>query len=249
MLTTEQFVKLSIPFHFPIPTQVIPRFIFTSWHTSRLPPIMKQNLIQLARDNREFQICFYDEPMCERFIQTNFPADVLDAYRRLIPNAYKSDLWRLCVLYIYGGIYVDIKFKCINGFRFIHLTDQEHFVRDLDESGGGICNGLMAALPKNSFIHTTIQQIVSNVKTRFYGTSYLYPSGPMLLREIATSNNITTSMSLNSLTIPNIRTAIFVIFRDCIILTSYKEYRDEQVRYQGTQHYAILWKQRNIYTI
>ena len=29
------------------------------------------------------------------------------SYNKLIPSAYKADLWRLCVIYEYGGVYSD----------------------------------------------------------------------------------------------------------------------------------------------
>ena len=243
MLNANQFLQLSRPFLHPIPKSTIPRLLFTTWHTSSLPPLMKRNLIQLARDNPEFKPCFYDEPACERFISDNFPVNVSDAYKRLIPNAYKADLWRLCILYIYGGIYVDIKFKCVNGFRFIHLADNEYFVRDIDRSGGGIYNALMVSKPRNPLLYKAIQKIVSNVKTQFYGDSCLHPTGPMLLNEFP----IPTSLALKTLDIPDIRQVIFIVFRNHIILTPYREYRDEQAVHQGTEHYAVLWNKQAIY--
>ena len=33
------------------------------------------------------------------------------AYDRLIPTAFKADLWRYCVLYKYGGVYLDVKYR------------------------------------------------------------------------------------------------------------------------------------------
>lgn len=32
---------------------------------------------------------------------------VLSAYDKIMPNAYKADLFRLCILYVYGGCYID----------------------------------------------------------------------------------------------------------------------------------------------
>ena len=46
--------------------------------------------------------------MCREFIKVNFNPLVLKAYDTLIPTAYKADLFRLCVLYINGGIYGDL---------------------------------------------------------------------------------------------------------------------------------------------
>ena len=48
---------------------------------------------------------------CRSFIAREYPPDVLMAYDRLIPTAFKADLWRYCVLYKYGGVYLDAKLE------------------------------------------------------------------------------------------------------------------------------------------
>lgn len=107
---------------------IIPLDIYQTWHTKKLPKYMKRNVEKLKNDNPEFNIHVYDDADCREFIKNNFDNDVLYAYDTLIPRAYKADLWRYCILYKKGGIYLDIKFKCVNGFKFIELVDKEYFV-------------------------------------------------------------------------------------------------------------------------
>ena len=51
----------------------------------------------------------FNDAACREFIAREYPPDVLFAYDRLIPTAFKADLWRYCVLYKYGGVYLDAK--------------------------------------------------------------------------------------------------------------------------------------------
>jgi len=51
----------------------------------------------------------FHDAECRDFIAQEYPPDVLMAYDRLIPTAFKADLWRYCVLYKYGGVYLDAK--------------------------------------------------------------------------------------------------------------------------------------------
>ena len=95
-------------------TSVIPPHVYTCWHTKQLPPLMKQNVERMIRENPEMQIHLYDEADCRAFISVHFDPTVLYAYDSLVPCSYKSDLWRYCVLYIKGGVYVDIKYKTVN---------------------------------------------------------------------------------------------------------------------------------------
>lgn len=107
---------------------VIPLNIYQTWHSKKLPKKMQENVNCLKRQNPEFKYYLYDDTECREFIKKNFDKDVLNAFDTLIPGAYKADLWRYCILYKNGGIYLDIKFKCENNFKLIELTDKEHVV-------------------------------------------------------------------------------------------------------------------------
>ena len=130
---------------------IIPLHLYTCWHTKELPPLMRENYNYLIESNP--LICFhlYNEFDCREFIKNNFDNDVLEAYDSLIPCSYKSDLWRYCVLYINGGIYMDIKYRCKNNFKFISLTEKEHFVRDKNPID--TYTALIVTLPKNNIMY------------------------------------------------------------------------------------------------
>ena len=110
----------------PYYNSLIPLNIFQTWITKDLPPKMRENVERLKQQNPRFTHHLFDNNDCREFIKDNFDSEVLNAYDTLIPGAYKADLWRLCVLYIHGGIYMDIKLNCINGFKLIELTEKNH---------------------------------------------------------------------------------------------------------------------------
>jgi len=107
---------------------LIPLHIYQTWYTKKLPPKMKECVKKLKKDNPEFEHHLYDDKMCKEFIKNNFDKEVLESFNKLKPGAYKADLWRYCVLYKNGGIYLDIKYQCAPGFKLIELTDKEYFV-------------------------------------------------------------------------------------------------------------------------
>jgi mannosyltransferase OCH1-like enzyme len=158
---------------------VVPLKIFTTWHTKHLPPKMQENWDALKSENPEFEHYLYDDFDCQKFIKDHFPQKVLDSYLKLVPQAYKSDLWRYCVLYIYGGIYLDIKLQTVNGFKLIHLTEKEHWV--LDTNPKDVCVGLLISKPDNEIFRKCINQIVENCENNYYGRGPLDPTGPALL--------------------------------------------------------------------
>jgi mannosyltransferase OCH1-like enzyme len=221
----------------------IPLNLYTCWHTKELPPLMKQNYEQLKIDNPEFNHFLYDEDDCRDFIKNNFDESVLNAYNSLIPSSYKSDLWRFCILYVNGGVYLDIKYKCVNGFKFISLTEKEHFVRDRPEDC--VYTALIVTLPKNEILLKCINQIVENVKNRYYGINSLYPTGPGLLGSFFTNNEI---QNLEPFFTSINEGYYYIVYKDTKILDFYPEYRDEQSKNQKNKPYYILWDEKNIYT-
>ena len=225
---------------------IIPLQLYTCWHTKNLPPLMKENFNFLVESNTKITFHLYDENECREFIKTNFEPDVLCAYDALIPCSYKSDLWRYCVLFINGGIYMDIKYKCVNGFKFISLTEQEYFVRDRPEKC--VYTALIVALPRNEVLFKCIRQIVANVKNRYYGFDSLEPTGPRLLGKYFTSEDRENlELYFKDTYVEDKLDKFYIVKKDRIILTYYDGYREEQAKYQKNKYYAVLWKEKNIY--
>jgi len=235
----------------PFPLQssynsIIPLHLYTCWHTKDLPPLMRKNYDYTVESNPKITFHLYDEEDCRQFIQENFDSDVLNAYNSLIPCSYKSDLWRCCVLYINGGIYMDIKYRCVNGFKFIALTEKEHFVRDYKTDN--VYNALIVTLPKNEIMLNCINQIVENVKNKNYGSDCLDPTGPTLLGKFFTQENKNSFEMYHSFSfIQDKISEYYIVKEDRIILKIYKGYRDEQKQVQKNKYYAELWNERNIY--
>jgi mannosyltransferase OCH1-like enzyme len=212
---------------------------------------MRKNLQLLKIQNAEFEHFLFDDNDCREFIEKNFSDDVLFAFDSLIPGAYKSDLWRYCVLYIHGGIYLDIKYHCFNGFKLIYLTDKEYFVKDRHENH--IYNALMTTFPKNEIMLKCINQIVENVKTNYYGRTSLDPTGPGLLGSFLINeyNNLRFSLKTDNFCLRiNNYWSLSICDKDnndIEILKMYNEYRTEQQKFEKTKHYDTLYNRENIY--
>jgi mannosyltransferase OCH1-like enzyme len=232
---------------------IIPLKIFQTWHTKNLPKHMHDCVEQLKRQNPEFEHHLFDDQDCRDFIKKNFPDKVLRAYEKIIPGSYKADLWRYCVLYIEGGIYLDIKFHCTNGFKLISLTENEHFVNDIprgplrfpDYRNEGIFNAFMVALPGNQKFKKCIDAIVHHTQIHFYGGNALSPTGPFLLRRFFTPDE-RKDIKMRFFGYRNLKPR-GIHFKGIKILDIYPQYRNEQKRFSKTVYYGDLWLRRNIY--
>jgi hypothetical protein len=116
------------------------------------------------------------------------------AYDRLIPTAFKADLWRYCVLYKYGGVYLDIKLGgglspydgCATDCATLRAIverwlgggvggEDELLVLERDALGlwpsgrFGIHNAFIITKPKNPLFLECIFRIVSSSKVNSLG--------------------------------------------------------------------------------
>ncbi len=257
---------------------VIPLDIYQTWHTKDLPPKMRECVEKLKKANPEFTHHLYDENDCREFIKNNFDSDVLEAFDGLIPLSYKSDLWRFCVLYKNGGIYLDIKFEPVGDFKFIELVDKEYFVLDkpygysikvkdeleLINSNNyyeniynnidknlwknkeiGLYTALIICNPNNPILFNCIQQIVKNVKNKFYGHNSLYPTGPGLLGEKYFNGDMSKIKRLNLFFSLN---GGYILSKKKKILNTYSNYYGKEHEiYAKIKHYQELWKEKQIY--
>ena len=239
------FIKKTVIYE---PKEIIPKttkYIYTTWHTKDLPPLMKKCWESVQQNNPEFECCLYDEEDCCNFIKENFDKSILDAYKSLVPKSYKSDLWRFCVLYKMGGIYIDIKFHCTNNFKFINFIDKDYWCRDIKESMGGMCTGFIIANKGNQVFMDCINNIIDNIKNDYYGDTPLHPTGPMLLNKFFTQED-KDSFDLELFVDYKVNTMVHIKYKDNIILSQYYEYRDEQ-KLNNNGYYVDLWKNKNIY--
>ena len=236
--------KLKIPYPIKVYyNSVIPLNIFQTWHTKTLPPLMYNAVNSIRITNPRFKYCLYDDNDCHEFIKNNFPEDVLYAYDNLIPGAYKADLWRYCILYKEGGIYLDIKYKPINKFKFINLTESEHWVLDAD--GHGIYNALIVCKPENPILLQAIHQIVENVKNKYYGSNCLEPTGPHLLAKYFNQDQ-KNCFDMKHEFINNLNNR-FIYFNKYAVLKSYNGYLDEHNHNKKVDYYGHLWSIKQIY--
>jgi mannosyltransferase OCH1-like enzyme len=222
----------------------IPLDIYQTWFTKDLPQKMSERVELLKAQNPRFKHHLFDDNDCREFIKTYFRPDVLDAYDKLIPGAYKADLWRYCVLFIKGGIYLDIKLICVNGFRLIELTENNHFV--IDRPANSIYNALMACQKGNMFLYKSIRQIVQNVKNKYYGDTPLSPTGPNMLGSVIINNKLRVNIDMR-----HYEGGGYIIYKNrFVISTEYPEYNNErslQNNKINIKRYDKMWEERNIY--
>lgn len=161
----------------------IPNVIYQTFETKVLPKLLANAVKSWHDMNPEYSWKYYTDKDRREYIKKYFSTDVLKTYDLLIPGAYRADLWRYCVIYREGGVYVDIKMGAIK--KLSELIDHDTnivIVGDLEPTR--IYNAFFAAKPKHPFLLNCIKETVSRVKKREYGINSLYPTGPLMMADV-----------------------------------------------------------------
>lgn len=169
----------------------IPKKIFQTGETNEVNKGMYDAVHTWIDKNPDWDYYYFDNMARRAFIQKYFPKKVLDAYDDLIPGAYKADLWRYCVLYIHGGLYVDNKCELLESSlnniipeytEFLSLQEMGAVENDLwGVSDLRLLQAFIVAKPKHDFLEKAIYLIVENVRTGYYGYTPVCPTGPRAL--------------------------------------------------------------------
>lgn len=138
-------------------------------------------------DENEYNMIWFDDKDCDSFMKTEaikIDQTLYDTYQTLKPGAYKADLFRLCILFLYSGVYIDSYATPYKSFKYMIRGCNSDFISVLDSkhSGSGIHNGFMIIRRRyHPFLLATINQIVKNVKERNYTNHPLAVTGPLCL--------------------------------------------------------------------
>ena len=212
---------------------MIPRKLFQTWETSTPPFKMSQAIESWKQKNPTWEHKLFTAEDRVNFIKKNFSKEVLDAYHTLVPGAFKADLWRYCVLFIEGGVYVDADMICevpldewINSDLVV--------VRDDPMSKKWLANGFIGSTPREPALEEIINRIVHKCKQKQL-EFYLDYTGPALWGKVV--NYINAREEEEEYTLGNLfkmqvlkhdySTRKFVCDDRAVIHTEYHEYREE----------------------
>lgn len=122
----------------------IPKYIYTIW----------------KKLNPEYNIKLYGNKECYNFLIKYFSKDYADFFDNIKDGPIKADFWRVCILYIYGGVYVDIDVIPIYPLRNF-ISDEIDFLTSISIDGG--LNPLIIySKPNNILLYNTILALYNN---------------------------------------------------------------------------------------
>jgi len=140
---------------------------FILWQTAKSREETEQNerLTQLINSvtmrNPELEYRFMDDIQCEKFIRDNFNEEFFEMYTSLPLGIMRADLWRIAVLYIHGGVYMDTDVFCKQ--NILPLLDFDGLIVSREsfehQYKNNVSNFWMASPPKNPILKRTLDRM------------------------------------------------------------------------------------------
>jgi mannosyltransferase OCH1-like enzyme len=147
---------------------MIPKIIWQT-HKTSTPPIESLDSIKSwIIKNTDYDWYYMDDTKCENFIIDHLSDEYVDMYKSLPYGVMKSDMWRIAVIYVYGGIYADLDTECIVPID-LWTSDKDLIVSYEPPTVDGIVNFVFAASAKHPALLGCLQHLLQN----YNGPNYL----------------------------------------------------------------------------
>lgn len=240
----------------------IPKRIYQTQEFRNVPINMKKAMQTIIDHNPDYGYKYYNDSQARSFIAKHMDHKVLECYDKLIPGAYRADLFRYCLLYIKGGVYIDSAFVC-HGKLSDHILPIDKFICALDlpcvDDAGhvrGIYNAFIASKPLHPLIKDIIDLVISRIDNEVSASDgpeccCLYLSGPVAMADAFKSYYGVDFIDKDQ-TFEDCKLFYHmdskVLNKDIVIFsTKYPEYRDDMKWYNSGQHYGTLWNKGEVY--
>lgn len=182
----------------PLP-MVVHQTVKDKNHIQNISPLLDHHKTM----NPGFEFRLYDDHDIDALIKTRFPGRVYDAYKKINPEygACRSDFARYCILFLWGGIYLDIKSEAKYPLswllkRYPSSTQSSHMMlvghwpnkyspnaEKLGVQQGEYMNWVFLCTPGHSVMKGVIQDMTDNIHSGANGTGkdfVLELTGPIL---------------------------------------------------------------------
>jgi hypothetical protein len=207
-----------------ISSQPIPKIIFQTMYTRYLPSNMRNAIRSWIINNPEYRYEFFDDRRIHRFIQTFQDGKYYDFYLRITHGRVRSVFWKYCILYAYGGVYVDIDTVCRKPLS-VMINSNCDFISGIDESGE-IPNWYLSSPAKHPILLLAIEKMVVSINCN--NNSWLNFSRISILKQAILQYTGKSTINPGDFNVDNTNLTIYPLdFIDKLVKANYPGYQDD----------------------
>ena len=255
ILTYDDLKKI----HVEASTKEIPKYIFRTGPMSKenLPSVMVDLYNETITSNPGYSFFYFSDADCYNFISQEWGEEYVKCYLKILPSAYRADLFRYLLLYNYGGCYGDFSQKMHITYDELCNGFEQVFCKDTGSNHVALYNALMCSYSKNPTIKRAIDISIDNIKNNVYGISSLDITGPIVLGKAYRENRVDGKLKKDAIELGIFDKTKIIMnpgFQNFIVDTvSSKIVCDKKIPehtsviYQNGEYYDASWNKRHVY--
>ena len=140
----------------------IPKNIYLCYKTKNIPDYIIPNWEKL---NPNYTVKLYDNTDCIKFLQDEYGEEYVDIFNYMKDGPIKADLWRVCILYKYGGVYCDIDVEPLVPF-IDYMEDDIDFLTCISMAKNELNPHIIMTIPNNIILKQCIDKYIEKYRNK-----------------------------------------------------------------------------------
>ena len=147
--------------------------LYQIYHNKKLIP--KKIYDNIKKYAKNYNHIIFDYQECQYFIGKYYGNEGIFTWNNLQNMSHKADFWRYCILYKYGGLYLDIKVELIKPIDKIIVNKNIIYTGTCAiNKNNCITIGILYSPPKNPLIFKCLRYCISTATSYSINTSLRY---------------------------------------------------------------------------
>jgi len=169
----------------------IPKIIIQTWKDNIIPDKWKEGQNSIINLNPDFKYILLTDIDNRNIVKKYFPY-FLDTFDNFKYNIQRADAIRYIVLYLFGGIYLDLDYVELKPFRYLidelnkfHNKKKIYFVKSVN-TPWCITNSFIMSEPRQEFWLFVIREMMKPNYFKFFGKHFhvFTSTGPFMLNKM-----------------------------------------------------------------
>lgn len=166
---------------------MVPKLLFQTYASAEeLDTTLRNNIAELKKRNPDWNYVFFDNKKMDNYVRNFLPAEYVKILSRVNKNYYGiivANIFKYCLVYKFGGVYLDSKSTCLESLndsiptdttfllsRWRNKPDEEFHGWGLHKELGNLVDGgefqqwFLVAKPQHPFLRATIVNAFRNLQ-------------------------------------------------------------------------------------
>lgn len=157
---------------------MIEKNIFQTWNTRQLNSVIASKINSFRKMNPEYNYFLFIDEEIDSFVNLYFKGPIAEAYNKLNIIVAKVDLWRLLILYAYGGVYLDMDSSIDRPLKEL-IQDQDDAIITAEGNPGVYVQWALIYKKGHPILKRAIEIVVNNIHKNAFPNNILKMTGPV----------------------------------------------------------------------